>query len=209
MPKPAPTVPAETIATDTAQLPQPRMTSTASAAMLPSRTVLSCQIKMAIVATQVPPLPVHSSPTPASDNILGTLANGTFVAIAQAHQDWWEITEPIPGWIPQAGTQSACSHKVERLQLTPQAPTIAIRDRFIGTGTHQYLIPAQPGQVLTLITIDGPHPRLSDPNGTALPLNPEHCRDRATVELAIAGDYCLEFDSQFRGYDYAFTLELS
>ncbi len=170
-----------------------------------TRTVLVSHVSMAIIAAKGPPITVHSSPHETPDNVLGTLANGTFVAIAQAQADWWEITEPAHGWIPKRATQSAYSHKVEQVELGGQ--TLTICDRFIGTGNHQYRVLAQAGQTLTVIHLAGPSPRLLSPSGRQqCPINDK--RDRRIFELTTSGEYTLELESNFRGYDYGFTVAL-
>ncbi|XHX76658.1 MAG: SH3 domain-containing protein [Stenomitos frigidus ULC029] len=174
-----------------------------------NRTVESCVVKMAVVNDPKPPLNVRSTPSTASDNVVGQLKNGTFVTVAGDENGWLQIKTPMKGWVSKQQTVSGCNQKVERLSLSADGSTVQVADRFIGTGSHRYMVSVQAGQTLTINRDRGPFPMIIAPDGTVL-LGHEKDDQRSTwsKELAQTGDYTIELESNFKGYRYAFSMQM-
>lgn len=174
----------------------------------PSRDVQSCSVSMAIVEDSNPPLNVRSSPTTEGDNVVGKVDNGTFLSVRQEKQGWLQITDPVEGWVAKSRTRVGCNQKVERVSFGTGNTSTEIGDRFIGTGTHQYLFRARSGQTLTLTRQSGPFPYIAGPNGKVLVEGPDDNRDRWSGTLPATGDYVVQFDSNYKGYAYSFVVEI-
>ncbi len=174
-----------------------------------SRRVESCKIDMAIVKDPEPPLNVRSAPSTQAGQVVGTLQNGTFVSVEREQDGWFQISTPIKGWISSQRTDHGCSRKVERVEFAPGATTIEIADRFIGTGSHTYHLQANQGQTLTLTRQAGPFPMLLAPDGKPLAdIMPDDNRSSWSGTLPVTGQYTVEYDSNFKGYQYAFQIEI-
>lgn len=167
-----------------------------------------CRIAMAKVNDPEPPLNVRSAPS-TSAPIRGTLPNGTWVNVSQEEQGWLLITAPQSGWIAKNRTLHDCNMKQERLTFSGDRGYVVISDQFIGTGNHRYIVPLTQGQQLTLDTEKGPLPRLIGPDGTLLTPMGGESESQWTGTLPQNGDYTLELDSNYKGYDYTFRVTLN
>lgn len=174
-----------------------------------NRTVESCVVKMAVVNDPEPPLNVRSAPTTEGDNVVGQLKNGTLVTIASDQNGWLQIKTPLKGWVSKRQTTNSCNEKVERISLSNASNTVQVADRFVGTGSHRYIFPVEQGQTLTINRDRGPFPMITAPDGTVL-LGHEKDDRRSTWSgsLTQTGDYAIELESNFKGYRYAFSMEV-
>jgi hypothetical protein len=174
-----------------------------------NRTIESCVVKMALVNDPNPPLNVRSAPTTEGDNVVGQLKNGTLVTVEDDQNGWLQIKTPLKGWISKPQTTNTCNQKVERLSPTADGATIQIADRFIGTGSHRYLLPVKQGQTLTINRDRGPFPMIIAPDGSVvLGHEKDEKRSNWSGELAQTGDYAIELESNFRGYRYGFSMQV-
>ncbi|MBC7969339.1 MAG: SH3 domain-containing protein [Verrucomicrobia bacterium] len=55
-----------------------------------------------------PPLNVRSSPVVAPDNVVGTVRNGTRLAVVDRNEGWLRINQPLDGWVYQDLTVTSC-----------------------------------------------------------------------------------------------------
>jgi hypothetical protein len=164
---------------------------------------------MAIVNDPKPPLNVRSAPTTDGDNVVGQLKNGTLVTIADDQNGWLQIKSPLKGWVSEQQTVHSCNEKLERLSPNTDGSTMPIADRFVGTGSHRYIFPASKGQTLTITHDRGPFPMVIAPDGTVL-LGHEKDEKRSnwSGQLEQAGNYTIQLESNFRGYRYAFSMQV-
>ncbi|PSB25245.1 SH3 domain-containing protein [Stenomitos frigidus] len=205
---PSPLSPSPSVApTTTAQKQTTAVTPRSSPAA--NRTIESCVVRMALVNDPNPPLNVRSAPTTEADNVVGQLKNGTFVTVDDDQNGWLQIKTPLNGWISKQRTTNGCNQKVERLSLSADGTAMPIADRFIGTGSHRYLFPVNKGQTLTITRDRGPFPVIIAPDGSVL-LGHEKDEKRSSWsgELSQTGDYAIELESNFRGYRYAFSIQM-
>jgi hypothetical protein len=161
---------------------------------------------MAIVHDSDPPLNVRSGPTIESSKV-GQLQNGTYVTVMDEQNGWFQISDPVRGWLAKSRTKSGCSEKVERVSFGKGQVSMAIADQFVGTGYHQYLLNAGKGQTMTIRVQDGPMPFVQAPNGSVI----EPYDDGKTEwskSLLASGDYTLQLDSNYKGYTYSFVVEI-
>lgn len=168
-----------------------------------------CIVRSAVVMDRNPPLHVRSQPVVNANNIVGTLQNGVALKVAAEQPGWFQIQEPIEGWVAKPLVDYACSRKTERLRLLSEHPQ-NIRDRFVGAGTHYYLISAKAGQTLTIIKNQGRFPLVLSPTGQVLVSKAEI--DRRTSwshQLSESGNYALEILSEEDGYAYSLSIALS
>jgi hypothetical protein len=173
----------------------------------PLREVESCKVTMAKVNDPNPPLNVRSTPNTTSDkNVVGQLKNDTFVTIRGEQEGWFQISTPVKGWISMKNAESGCNEKVERVSFGKGGTSAAIRDRFIGTGSHQYRFNLAKGQTLTVRSDRGDLPTIVAPNGKMI--NDPQDGKAWTSELPATGDYTLTMESNFKGYKYAFSVEV-
>lgn len=170
------------------------------------REVEKCTVNMAKVNDPNSPLNVRSTPNTDSDaNIVGKLDNGDFVSVLEQKDGWFRISSPIAGWIAQSRTESTCNLKTERVQFGRGQTSATIDDRFIGGGTHQYRFNLAKGQRLSVVSNRGPLPAIIAPDGTELSgLRGEG--QSWTGNLTASGDYILELESNYKGYQYSFTI---
>ncbi len=171
------------------------------------REVQSCVVKMATVNDPNPPLNVRSNPT-TSSKVVGKLENGAFLSVAEEQDGWFRITDPVTGWVAKSRTSSGCSQKTERVRFGTGEDSIQIRDRFIGTGTHSYLFNAQQGQIFTITSQNGPLPEVLQPDGKSLLPGPDDQRTQWSGRLPVSGDYRVQLDSNYKGYQYTFTVAI-
>lgn len=189
-------------------VPSPSPTGSPEPKQPALREVQACEVRMALVQDPDPPLNVRSAPTADGSEVVGKLDNGTMVTVIQEQDGWFQISDPTKGWIAKTRTENGCNRKVERVQFGTGETSIQLSDRFIGTGSHQYLVKAAQGQTLTLQSRNGPLPILLDPDGKTLNQGMDDRHSRWSGELPKAGDYTIEYDSNFRGYKYELLLEI-
>lgn len=206
-PSPLSPSPSASTPVTTAQKQAPEATPNSSPTA--NRTVESCVVKMAIVNDPKPPLNVRSAPTVEGNNVVGQLKNGTLLTIADDQDGWLQIKTPLKGWISKQQTTNGCNQKVERLNLNADRSTLQVADRFVGTGLHRYLFLVNKGQTLTITRDRGPFPMLIAPDGTFL-LGHEKDDQRSnwSGQLEQAGNYTIQLESNFRGYRYAFSMQV-
>ncbi len=165
---------------------------------------------MAVVNDPESPLNVRSTPDTTADNIVGQLKNKTYVTVVKEQDGWFQITTPTKGWVAKNRTDSGCNQKVERITLNDSTQPVTISDRFVGTGSHRYVINASAGQTIIVDRNRGPMPSLIAPDGTFLLEGPlEEKRQQWRGKLAQTGEYVLELDSNFKGYKYTFSVEVN
>jgi hypothetical protein len=170
------------------------------------RNVEKCTISMAKVNDPNPPLNVRSTPnTDSETNIIGKLQNGEFVFVEEQQNDWFRIKDPLKGWVAKSRTDNTCNLKVERVQFGQGQTAATIDGRFIGGGTHSYHFNLAKGQRVKVVTNRGPLPTILAPNKKELSSINDDKRSW-TGNLAVSGDYVLQFDSNYKGYEYSFTI---
>lgn len=214
-PTPDPLRPKPTAAPNSTSVPPaaPPAATTAppSEPAAPARPVLareSCVLTMAIVSDPNPPLNVRSSPS-TSGQVVGQLKNGTYVTVVNQKDGWLQISVPEQGWISQSQTERGCNQLTARIQFPTGADSAQIADRFVGTGSHRYLLNASQGQTISLTRQDGVLPTVLTPDGK--PLTPP-ALDNLTSwkgKLPASGEYTLLLDSNYKGYDYAFQVRVN
>ncbi|NER39499.1 MAG: SH3 domain-containing protein [Oscillatoria sp. SIO1A7] len=171
-----------------------------------------CKISMAIVADPNPPLNVRSTPKVAEGNLAGTVDNGIYVSIAEESNGWFRITDPVEGWIAKTRTESSCANVTETIQFAPNTNSAIVRGKIIGTGSHKYLLTANKGQTIkiTKLNAEGVFPTLVAPNGEVLAGDPYSDAERTEWNgtLPLAGPYSMQMESNFRGFEYEFLVEV-
>ncbi|MBE9009454.1 SH3 domain-containing protein [Pseudanabaenaceae cyanobacterium LEGE 13415] len=202
---PSPTVSPSPTPSPIAVPQSPQSPSEVPAPKKESRTPEKCVIRMAKVNDPESPLNVRSTPNADSkDNIVGQLKNGSFVDVQDQQSGWFKIGGATPGWIAQSRTEHGCNEKVERIELSQSS--IEIRDRFIGTGSHSYRFNFTNGQRLTVKSRGSVFPRIIAPNGKPIVASPDQ-PSPWTGELAETGEYTFVLESNFKGYEYSFSIE--
>lgn len=187
--------------------PQPKTAST------PPKTVdieiVSCQITMAQVNDPDGAANVRSQPDTNANNIVGKLTNGTMVTVESQANGWFQITNPVAGWIAQSRTDNSCTQKVAQVNFPRGSISFELRDRILGSGSHRYTFETSPGQRLTLTAREGPLPIVLTPDGGEL--NADAASNGAstwTGQLAAPGKYTLDFPSNFRGFTYETLVQI-
>lgn len=178
----------------------------------------SCTKMMAIVSDPNPPTNIRSTPEVTDNNIVGQLDNGTVLSVKDEQDNWFQVStrggdNTLEGWVAKSVTDSSCSEKTQRITIHGDRNSVTISDRFIGTGSHEYMINANAGQTMTVTSTSGPFPFIfgpDDPNRQTLLANDAGSPAPITWtgELSMSGDYVLDMESNFRGYEYSFTVEL-
>jgi Bacterial SH3 domain len=56
-----------------------------------------------------PPLNIRSTPDDASNNIVGTVPNGTVLTVVNSHRKWVRVSQPIAGWVYEDLIRPSCS----------------------------------------------------------------------------------------------------
>ncbi|MBD2081051.1 SH3 domain-containing protein [Leptolyngbya sp. FACHB-17] len=176
-----------------------------------TRTVEKCIVLMARVNDPDSPLNVRSSPkATTTENIVGQLKNGTYVDVKEEQNGWFRISGETPGWIAKNRTDKTCGEKTERVQFGRGQDSIEIRDRFVGGGTHSYRFNLAKGQKMTLTSGSNRGellPAVISPSGKSLISDLEQ-PSSWTGTLPETGDYTLQFDSNFKGYEYTFEVQV-
>lgn len=172
-----------------------------------TRTPQICKVTMARVLERS--LDVRSSPKIETNNVIGQIQPQSFIAVKTEQNDWLELSNPIQGWIPKALVESTCNQKVERVRFARNTDAATIRDRFIGSGHHQYLLRATKAQIMTIKATKGVVPSVIAPDGKRIAAGDNYPLDQPlTLELPSSGDYTLELDSNFKGYTYEFLIQI-
>jgi len=172
--------------------------------------VLSCQTTGGLVNDPNGPLNIRSEPDASADNVVGTVPDGAPVSIVGERDNWWQLDAPTAGWVSQNLVESYCNEKIARIELPPNADSVTLRDRFVGTGYHHYQLDARAGQRLTIEAIDdSPLPFVLTPDDRDLTEGaPNAAVALWSGQLPADGDYTLVFDSNFRGYAYEVEVEV-
>jgi hypothetical protein len=217
-----PTTPPPTANENTETTENPVQVAPASVAISPPATTESgeetCTKMMAIVSDPNPPTNIRSTPEVTDNNIVGTLDNGTVLTVKDEQNNWFQVStrgseNTLEGWVSKSVTESSCSEKTQRITIQGDSNSVTISDRFIGTGSHEYIINANAGQTMTVTSTSGVLPFIfgpNDPNRQTLLANDAGSPAPITwtSELSMSGDYVLDMESNFRGYEYSFTVEL-
>lgn len=178
----------------------------------------TCKTTVAIVSDPNPPTNIRSTPEVTDNNIVGEVDNGTRLSVKDEQDNWFQVStlggdETLEGWVAKGVTESGCNEKIQKITIPNDSNSVTISDRFIGTGSHEYMITANAGQTITVTASSGPFPfifapddanrqqELSNQGGSDGPIS-------WTSELSTSGDYVLDMESNFRGYEYSFTVEL-
>lgn len=174
----------------------------------PSRKVTQCVVQMARVNDPNPPLNVRSSPTAQTkNNLVGQLSNGTFVGVTQETDAWFRISTPIQGWVAKSNTAYTCGVKYETVKFGTGKTAAKISESIIGTGTHNYQFKLEKGQRLKLVSHHGPLPSILAPDATPL-TDLREAQTAWTGTLPSSGNYTVSYKSNFKGYDYSFTVQV-
>ncbi len=167
-----------------------------------------CKISMAIVSDPNPPLNVRSRPQVTDSKIVGKLKNNTFVSVAEEQNGWLRITEP-PGWIAKNRTESSCPNVKQQINFLPGGDEAIVKGRIIGGGSHSYRIRAAKGQTMTVKNRKGVFPLILTQNGKSLTGdNYTGNETEWTGKMPVTGNYTFELDSNFRGFEYEFSVKL-
>jgi hypothetical protein len=172
-----------------------------------------CKITMVKIADPNPPTNVRSSPEVKPNNIVGKIENGKLVSVKTEKNGWFEITDPVQGWISKKVTESSCNQKRQRISFPPNSSSVTISDRFIGTGTHEYLLKANKGQTMTVTANKGSLPFIFAPGDGNRQQDltgggGNSGKKSWSGKLSATGDYILDLESNFKGYDYSFKVEV-
>lgn len=195
-PKPQPIV----IAPPTTPKPQPIVVSPPDA---------GCKISMALVADPNPPLNVRDRPQVSESKIVGTLRNNTFVSVTDEQNGWLQISDPIAGWIAKNRTKSSCPNVKQRISFVAGGTEAIVQGKIIGGGSHSYLINATQGQTMRLTNHQQVLPLILTPDGKILAgASDVEGKTQWIGKVPVTGDYTLQLDSNFKGYDYDFSVEL-
>ena len=168
-----------------------------------------CQISMAVINDPSPPLNVRSHPRVTDSKVVGTLNNNTFVSVAEAQNGWLRITDPVAGWIAKNRTESSCAQVRQKITFLPGGDEAIVKGRIIGGGSHSYIIRATKGQTMTVKNQKDVFPQILTPDGKLLTGNPY--KDNQTEwsgKILVTGNYTFQLDSNFRGYEYEFSVKV-
>jgi hypothetical protein len=147
-----------------------------------------------------------------SDNVVGQLKNGTWLSVTAERGGWFEVKsldqQAIAGWVAKQRTNSSCNRKVSQVNFPTNGDSITISDRFIGTGTHKYLLQADQGQTMTVSSQTGSLPTIVSPDNKVLAENSNTDQKEWTGQLPLSGKYTLQLESNFKGYEYAFSVQV-
>jgi len=166
--------------------------------------VLSCQTTSGIVNDPNAPLNVRRTPDSSQENVVRRLSNGELVEITGKTSDWWQISQPVTGWVSQNLIDTTCNEQIAQVEFPPNKVSINLQGRLIGTGYHRYQLEAAAGQVLTIIseTSEPILPFVIAPNGQELGGESPAGATQWSGTLPDDGTYLLEFDSNFKGFEY-------
>ncbi|MEG4045866.1 SH3 domain-containing protein [Microcoleus sp. Pol17_C1] len=168
-----------------------------------------CKISQAVVSDPNPPLNVRSIPQVRGSQIVGKLKNNTFVSVAEEQNGWLRITDPVPGWVAKRRTESSCSNVNQQINFLPGGDEAIVKGRIIGGGSHSYRIRARKGQTMTVRNRQEVFPQIITPRGKVLAGDPYQGNETEwTGKVPVTGNYTLQLDSNFRGYEYEFSVKL-
>ncbi|MEG4024941.1 SH3 domain-containing protein [Microcoleus sp. S13C4] len=168
-----------------------------------------CKISQAVVSDPNPPLNVRSIPLVSGSQIVGKLKNNTFVSVAEEQNGWLRITDPVPGWVAKKRTESSCSNVNQQINFLPGGDEAIVKGRIIGGGSHSYRIRARKGQTMTVRNRKDVFPQIITPRGKLLAGDPYQGNETEwTGKVPITGNYTLQLDSNFRGYEYEFLVQV-
>jgi hypothetical protein len=146
------------------------------------------------------------------NNQVTTLKNGTFISVVGEENGWFNIDQPVSGWVSKNRTKSSCSEVSKRIQFPKNGISAIVKGEIIGGGTHQYILGAAAGQTMTIENLDSDSvfPTLITPKGKVLAGDPYSDGDRSlwSGKLPVSGDYYLQMDSNFKGFKYNFLVEV-
>lgn len=205
-PKPKPIAPKpKPIAPIAPAQPLNPSTSAATPASVQSEV---CVISTALISDPNPPLNVRSSPEVATNNVVGKLQNGTYVSVITERNNWFQIGNPVAGWISKTQTKSGCNQKTARINFAAGTSSARVVDRFIGTGSHRYLFTVTQGQTLTLTNSQDDLPAIEAPDGSLLNSSAQPGDTSWTGRLPLTGEYTILMESNYKGYDYEFSVQI-
>jgi len=169
-----------------------------------------CPIQMAVVDDPAPPLNVRSTPEVLPDNVVGQLNNDTFLFVSEQQNGWLKIRNPIPGWVAQNRTRSSCANIVQPINFSRDRNQAIIQGEIIGSGSHRYTFEGQANQTLTVESRNAIFPQIITPDGQLIADDAAPVVDRQswTGQLPTTGQYTLELNSNFRGFEYDFSVEI-
>jgi predicted secreted protein len=168
-----------------------------------------CQISMAVINDPSPPLNVRSHPRVADSKIVGSLKNNTFVSVTEEQNGWLRITDPVAGWVAKNRTESSCQNVRKEIIFLPGGDEAIVKGRIIGGGSHSYIIRAAKGQTMTVKNRKGVFPLILTSNGKSLAGNNYTGNETEwTGKMPVTGNYTFELDSNFRGFEYEFWVQV-
>jgi len=177
-----------------------------------------CELNQAIVADPDPPLNIRNQPNVTTGLVIATVDNGRFLGVKDEQNGWLQVTykigeEELSGWVAKNRTETNCNYKKQQITFPGGEGLVEIRDRHIGSGSHEYIFSATAGQTLTVTAKKGPLPFIfapKEPNRQQELSGGGHYspKTNVTVELAATGNYLLMFDSNYKGYEYDVLVEL-
>ena len=168
-----------------------------------------CRIVQAVVNDPNPPLNVRSHPRVADSKIVGKLKNNSFVTIAQEENGWLRITDPVAGWIAKNRTESSCAKVTQEINFLPGGDEAIVKGRIIGGGSHSYRIRAAKNQTMTVKNRKGVFPLILAQSGKSLMGDKYTGNENGwTGKMPVTGNYTFELDSNFRGFEYEFSVKL-
>lgn len=172
--------------------------------------VEGCKISMAVVKDPDAPLNVRSTPEVTEGNIVGQLNNNTFVFVIEEKNGWFKINNPVSGWIAKSRTESSCSIVEKNIEFLPGGNAALVQGKIIGGGSHNYKITAIAGQTLTIENYKSVFPMVMSPNGELLTDNLGITPDTKVFsnKLPLTGEYTLQLDSNYKGFEYEFLVKV-
>jgi hypothetical protein len=176
----------------------------------PGLQILSCKIISAIVADPQAPLNVRLEPN-SSAEIIDRLNNNTHISISGEQDAWFHIDldHPVKGWVFRELTRYTCGYLEARIDFAENGGSLKITDAFIGGGQHKYYLNCRKGQTLRLESYARiGTPAVDAPDGTSLTHQDAALQEWICI-LDVDGDYTLSYHSNFKGYEYNFSVELN
>lgn len=70
-----------------------------------------------------PPLNIRATPDDASDNIVGTVTNGTTLTVINSHRSWVQISAPVAGWVYEDLISLSCAKAAATLSASALSST--------------------------------------------------------------------------------------
>ncbi|MGB3402378.1 MAG: SH3 domain-containing protein [Microcoleaceae cyanobacterium] len=169
-----------------------------------------CTIEAAVVDDPAPPLNVRSTPEVLPNNIVGQVENNTFLFVIQQQNGWLKIRQPISGWVAQNLTRSSCARVSQPINFSSDRNQAMIQGEIIGGGSHRYLFEGDANQSLIVESRNSIFPQIITPNGQSLLSDEDLSSDRRVWrgQLPVTGQYTLELNSNFRGFQYDFLVTI-